>query len=115
MAGQFMLTKSEEDQFIFLLTDEQEQVLFTSEPCETLSEARADIETLKERAASFPNYERKKSPTNKMYFVLRTAAGRVIGSSERHSSIPELENSITAVNKCAQEAQIVEKPLPPSG
>ena len=114
MAGQFTLTKSEDDQFIFQLTDEKEQVLFTSEPSATLSEARADIEALKERAASFPNFERKKSPTNQMYFVVKTAAGRVIGSSERHSSISGLENSITAVNKCAQEAQVIEKPHPSS-
>lgn len=115
MAGQFILTKSEDDQFIFQLMDEQEQVLFTSEPFAILSEARADIETLKERATNFPNFERKKSPTNKMYFVLKTVDGRVIGSSERHSSIPDLENSILAVNKCAPEAQVVEKPHPPSG
>lgn len=113
MAGQFTLTKSDDSQFIFQLKDDQEQVLFTSTPFATLSEAKAAIETLKDRAASFPNFERKKSPTNKMYFIVKSNDGRVIGSSERHSSIPALENSITDVNKCALVAQIVEGIHPP--
>lgn len=114
MAGQFSIAKSNDNQFMFQLKDGQEQVLFTSTLFATLSEAKAAIEALKDRATSFPNFERKKSPTNEMYFIVKTDDGRVIGSSEKHSSIPALENSITDVNKCAQAAQIIEGIHPPS-
>lgn len=114
MAGQFTFKKTENDQTIFQLTDDQEQLLFTSAPFASMSDARAAILSLKERVTRFPNFERRKSTTNKMYFVVKSADGGVIGSSERHSSIPALENSITAVNKCAPVAQIVEAHDPPS-
>jgi uncharacterized protein YegP (UPF0339 family) len=108
MTGQFTLIKSEDNQFIFQLKDDQESVLFTSNPFATLPEVRSAIEALKDRATSFPNFERKKTPTNKMYFIVKTTDGRVIGSSEKHASIPALENNITDVNKCARLAQIAE-------
>lgn len=112
MAGQFTLKKMQNGQFIFQLLDAQEQVIFTSVPFAKISDAKETIALFRERAANFPNFERKKSPTNKMYFILKTADGRIIGSSERQSSIPDLENSISAVNKCALEAQIVNSPPP---
>jgi uncharacterized protein YegP (UPF0339 family) len=106
--SQITITKTTDDKFIFTLSDSNQLVLFTSIGYSEMLEVRQAIASLKMRAAQFPNYERKKTPANKMYSVIRTEDGRIIGSSEQHSSIAALENSITAVNQSAAKALVVE-------
>jgi uncharacterized protein YegP (UPF0339 family) len=106
--SQITITKTADDKFIFTLSDSNQQVLFTSVGYSTMPEVRQAIAVLQNRAAQFPNFERKKTPTNKMYFVIRTKDGRIIGDSEKHASIAALENSINAVNQSATKAPIVD-------
>jgi uncharacterized protein YegP (UPF0339 family) len=107
MAGQFEIKPLQGGQFHFVLFDSDGQLLFTGEPCPAIADARAAIAALKERAQAFPNFERKKTADNKMYYTIRTANGKVLGNSELHGSIPGLENSITALNKTAPHAAII--------
>ena len=108
MAGHFEVRKTETNQYFFCLFDSNGKILFTSESYSTHADANQGIAALKERVESFPNFERKKNSENKMFFVVRTARGKVIGSSERYSSIADLENSITAVNQSVVDAEIID-------
>ena len=108
MAGTFELTKTENGYYIFSLIDSDGQLLFTSQAYPQKSGAQHGIVSLKERVAHFICFERKKTSTNKLYFVIREAGGQVIGSSRRHSSIPSLESSITAIQKCISDAAVVD-------
>ena len=112
MAGQFEIKKADNGQFIFNLIDSDGQTLFTSEPYAQKSNTRDGIAAVKERAKNIPNYERKKTDTNKLYWVLRDAKGKIIGSSQKHSAIPALEISISAVRKCVLDADIVDLATP---
>lgn len=106
--SQITITKTTDGKFIFTLTDTVRQVLFTSISYPNVADVTDAIASLKSRAGLLPNFERKKTATNKMYFVIRSEAGQVIGSSEQHGSIAALENSIAAVNQCAGDADILD-------
>ena len=108
MAGKFELIKTADSQYVFNLIDSGGQLLFISEPYPQTSDVQKAIALLRERVKSFANFERKKTDTNKLYFVIREIKGPVIGSSQRHASIAALENSITAVHKCAPDAVLVD-------
>jgi uncharacterized protein YegP (UPF0339 family) len=108
MTARFEIRKSDANQFIFTLSDPDGQRLFTSEIYPSAADARRAIATLTERVIDFPSFERRKTPENEMYFIVRTVDAKVIGSGERHTSIAALEKNIEAVNRHAAGAEIVE-------
>ncbi len=108
MAGKFELTKTENGHYQFNLIDSDGRLLFTSEAYPHKSGAQDGIVLLRERVAHFICFERKKTSTNKLYYVIREAGGQVIGSSRRYSSIPSLESNISAIRKCVSDAAVVD-------
>ena len=88
MAGQFEIKPLQGGQFHFVLFDSDGQLLFTGEPCPAIADARAAIAALKERAQAFPNFERKKTADNKMYYTIRTANGKSIVPNPNYVPLP---------------------------
>ena len=104
MAVKPEVQQTENGQFVFQLIDSNGQVLFTSRPYAQQADARNGLISVKERAGKIGNFERKKSSTNQMYFDISDVNRRIIGSSESHSSIADLEKNITAVNAWGRAA-----------
>jgi uncharacterized protein YegP (UPF0339 family) len=106
MAGRFELKRNADDQFVFNLKTENDQIILQSEPYLGRLGARSGIELVKSSAASDSSYERRLSRKNEPYFVLKMANGQIIGTSKVYPSISAMDNEIASVRTSAPDAAV---------
>lgn len=109
MPAQFNLRKSDDDQFHFNLTAENNEVILSSERYKSKDGALRGIESVRTNSQKDGHYDRRTSSDGKYYFVLRAANNEVIGTSEMYNSEQALENGIQAVKRVAPEAPVKER------
>jgi hypothetical protein len=109
MSVAFVLKKSADDQFFFILRADNNETVLISEQYTRKDAARDGIESVRKSASDDSRYVRKVSSRNQPYFVLTAANGEPLGHSEEYSSAAAMENGIVAVKRVASTAGIVDQ------
>lgn len=101
----FALKKASNQQFMFNLIADNNQVILTSETYITKAGAQSGISAVKANALLDSRYDRRTSGPQ-YYFVLRGSNHEVIGTSERYTTRQSMENGIAAVKREAPNATV---------
>lgn len=109
MPAQFILKKSNGDQFHFNLTAENNEVILSSESYKSKDGALRGIESVRTNSQVDDRYEPRTSNDGKYYFVLKAANNEVIGTSEMYNSEQARENGIQAVKRVAPSASLIDR------
>jgi uncharacterized protein len=106
MAGKFVLTRSGDRQFRFVLKATNREVILTGETYTSKAGAQNGIESVKQNAPVDARYERKTSSKKEPYFVLKAANGEIIGTNEMYGSVSARENGLASVKENAPGADV---------
>lgn len=108
MTAHFEIKNAGNGRFVFNLKAGNGEIILTSGIHATKDAATAAIAETKVSAANDALFERKVGKNDKPYFVLKSAAGDVLGRSEMYSSSKSLENGIASVTRNAPTATITD-------
>ena len=106
--GKFVIVKGSGGYRFNLLSSNGEPILH-SERYTSKDGAKRGIKSVKKHAGKAANYMEKKAKNGQMYFNLRAANNRIIGTSETYSSPAKCKNGIAAVKSTAGGAAVVDK------
>jgi uncharacterized protein YegP (UPF0339 family) len=106
MPAAYVLKRSADAQFFFILTAENNETILTSETYRNRSGAEKGIESVRQNSPRAERFERKTSADGKWYFNLVAANGERIGRSETYSSSGAMENGIASVMKNGPNAPL---------
>ena len=104
MAGKFILKKSSDGQFRFVLKAGNGETILTSELYKAKLLALYGIESVKRNASLDERYEKKSDKTGHPRFNLKAANHEIIGTSESYSSEAARDNGIASVKANASTA-----------
>jgi len=108
MAGSFVLSRTKDDKFRFVLTAENGQTVLTSQTYSAKQSALDGIESVKQNAGDDTRYERRQSSRGAPYFVLKAANTQVIGTSQEYSCSSAMEDGIASVKRLGPGAALKE-------
>ena len=97
MAGKFILSKSSDGQFRFVLKAGNSETILTSELYTSKSAAQNGIASVQKNCAQDERFERKASTNGKHYFNLKAANHQVIGTSQMYASEQSRDKGIASV------------------
>lgn len=106
MASQYILRKSKDDQFYFVLTADNNQTILKSEMYTAKSSAQNGVESVRANCSDDARFERLESANGQFYFNLRAANHQVIGVSEMYTTKAARENGVKAVMKVGPAAPL---------
>ena len=106
MAGKFVISKTRDGNFTFVLRAGNGEVILSSQTYKRRANAKAGTESVRKNAASDARFERKSSVRGDPFFTLVATNGQVIGRSEMYSSARACENGIASVRKNAPTAAL---------
>jgi len=106
MTAQYILHKSKNDQFYFVLTADNNQTILKSEMYTAKASAQNGAESVRTNCTDDANFERLTSANGQFYFNLRAANHQVIGTSEMYTTKAACENGIQAVMKVGPAAPL---------
>ncbi len=104
MAARYVLTKTSNAQFRFVLKAGKGETILTSETYVAKASALGGIESVKTNAPNDARYVRKDASNGKPMFNLKAGNGEVIGTSEQYSSVSARDDGIESVKKNAPSA-----------
>ena len=107
--GTYYLKKAKDGQFYFNLAASNGETILNSEMYASKAGAENGIESVRKNSQENPLYEKKKSSSNQLYFVLKATNGQVIGVSEMYTTEEAREAGIEAVKKYAPDAKVVDE------
>jgi uncharacterized protein YegP (UPF0339 family) len=99
MAGSYVLKKSPEGQFYFLLYSGNGEVVLNSEMYLAKASAENGIASVQSNSAQDDRYSRNQASGGKFYFNLKAANHHVIGSSQMYNTTSARDAGIDAVKK----------------
>ncbi|AEK60214.1 hypothetical protein CFter6_0585 [Collimonas fungivorans] len=99
MAGSYVLKKSVDGQFYFLLYSGNGEVVLNSEMYVAKASAENGIASVQSNSAQDDRYSRNQASNGKFYFNLKAANHQVIGSSQMYSTTSARDAGIDAVKK----------------
>lgn len=106
MSGKFILSKSSDGQFRFVLKAANAETILTSELYTSKSAARNGIEAVQKNCVVERRYERRVSANGKHYFNLKAANHRVIATSQMYASEQNRDQGIASVLKNGVSTEI---------
>ncbi len=106
MAGKFVLNKTRDGKFSFVLKAGNGETILVSQTYKRRANARAGTESVRKNSASDARFERKTSVKGEPYFNMVATNGQVIGRSEMYSSQRACDNGIASVRKNAPTAPL---------
>ena len=104
MASKFVLKKSSDGQFRFVLKAGNGETILTSELYKARPSALNGIESVKKNAALDERYEKKTDKAGHPRFNLKAANHEIIGTSESYNSEAARDNGIASVKANAPVA-----------
>jgi uncharacterized protein len=104
MPAAFILRKSADGHFYFVLTAENNEPLLTSEMYTAKTSTLQGIRSVRTNATRPEAFSRLLSTSGQNYFVLRAANLEPIGASEMYASAQAMEIGIHAVRRAAPAA-----------
>lgn len=105
----FLIQNSKDGQIYFTLRASNHEVVLTSETYTTLAAANNGIAAVRTAAQLPSNFKVMLSRREEPYFVLRSANHEIIGTSEMYSSTAARDEGITACQRAAREAVVVDR------
>lgn len=99
MAGSYVLKKSVDGQFYFLLYSSNGEVVLNSEMYAAKASAENGIASVRSNSTQDDRYSRNQASNGKFYFNLKAANHQVIGSSHMYSTTSARDAGIDAVKK----------------
>ncbi|MFA7667120.1 MAG: YegP family protein [Burkholderiaceae bacterium] len=105
MAGKFVLSKTSNDKFHFVLKARNGEVILQSQMHAERADAESAIEAVRTSAADAARFEKSLSKRGEPYFSLTSAGGQIIGMSEMYSSERARDNGIESVRNNAPDAK----------
>lgn len=106
MAGKFLLKKSSDGQFRFVLKAGNGEIILTSELYKAKPSALNGIESVKKNASLDERYEKKVDKAGHPRFNLKAANHEIIGTSEGYNSEAARDKGIASVKANAPTAAI---------
>ena len=106
MTGYYVLSKTEDEQFVFTLYASHFEIALVSDPFRTKALALDEIEALQTHGTNAANYQRGTSGPGDPYFLIEDAEGDVIACSELHACNATMERAIQRVIKSASSKTI---------
>jgi uncharacterized protein YegP (UPF0339 family) len=104
MAGKFVISKTSNGKFHFVLKAGNGEVILSSQVYADLDGATKGIASARENGPNDARFQRLASTRGEPYFNLVAANGQVIGRSEMYSSERARDNGIESVKKNAADA-----------
>lgn len=105
----FLITKTTDDQFQFVLRAPNNETILTSERYTARHNAQSGVEAVRINAARAERFERLTSTSGDAYFVLKGGNHEILGVSEMYSSSTKRDEGIDAVRRHAPGAEVVER------
>ena len=109
MAGKFVIKKSSDGQFRFVLKAGNGETILTSELYKAKASASNGIESVKKNAPLDERYEKKVDKAGHPRFNLKAANHEIIGTSESYSSEAARDHGIESVKANAPTAEVVDE------
>lgn len=95
--------------FYFVLKAVNTEIILTSETYTSKQGSKTGIASVKRHAPYDRYYSRRTSVKGEPYFVLSSANGEIIGTSEMYSSTAARDNGINAVKRDGPVATVVDQ------
>jgi len=106
MAAKFVLKKSANGQYRFILKAANGETILSSEHYTAKPSAETGIEAVRTNAPLDARYERKTAANGQFMFNLKAANHQVIGTSETYTSAASRDNGIESVKSNAPTARV---------
>jgi hypothetical protein len=106
MAGTFVISKTTNGKFHFVLKAGNSEVILSSQTDADVDSARTGVASVRENGPEDERFQRLASTRSEPYFNLVAASGQVIGRSEMYSSEGARDNGIESVKKNAADATL---------
>jgi len=104
--GYYELKAAKDGQFFFSLKAANHDTILSSEMYKTKASAQNGIESVQKNSSEDGQFERKKSTSDKDYFVLKAKNHQIIGQSQMYASADAMENGIESVKKNGASTEI---------
>jgi uncharacterized protein len=101
ITGYYQLIESADGRFMFTLRAGNHETIFTSTVFHTRQAALDSVAEVRQASQDPANYERRRSGGEGTHFVLRNAAGTVLGRSENYQASSALIASMGSVQRNA--------------
>lgn len=106
MTAYYVLSKTEDERFLFTLYASHSEIALVSDPFPTKALALDEIEALRTHGTNAANFQRGISGPGEPYFLIEDADGDVIACSDLHVSSAALEQAIQRVIRSASAKTI---------
>jgi len=106
MTGYYVLSKTEDERFVFTLYASHFEIALVSDPFPTKALALDEIELIRTHGTNAANYQRGTSGPGDPYFLIEDAECDVIACSELHACNATMERAIQRVIKSASAKTI---------
>lgn len=108
MPPRFLLSKSSDQLYSFVLTAENNEPILKSQTYYTKAGAQGGIQSVRDNSTEDSRYERKLAPDGTHFFVLKTANGEPIGQSNPYPYMDALDRVVAIVKRVARRALVEE-------
>ncbi|HWW07331.1 YegP family protein [Collimonas sp.] len=109
MAGSYVLKKSVDGQFYFLLCSSNGEVVLNSEMYVAKASAENGIASVQSNSTQDDRYSRNQASNGRFYFNLKAANHQVIGSSQMYNTTSARDAGIDAVKKNGPSTDITDE------
>ena len=106
MAARYVISKTTNGKFHFVLKAGNGEVILSSQMYADLDGATKGIASVKENGPQDERFQRLKSARGEPYFNLVAPNGQVVGKSEMYSSERARDNGIESVKRNAADAAV---------
>lgn len=106
MAAKFVISKSSNGKFYFVLKAGNGETILQSQMYVALADCKAGIESVRAAALSATGVQKLESKKGEPYFTLVATNGQTVGQSEMYSSARARDNGIESVRKNAPAATV---------
>jgi uncharacterized protein YegP (UPF0339 family) len=107
--GTYVLHRSTDAKYYFVLRATNNEIILTSETYWTRSGAESGIASVRVNSPIEARYERKTTSRNEPMFNLKAANGEVIGTSERYTTTVARDAGISAVKLNGPTSPVVDR------
>lgn len=109
MAGWYELSKSDREQYSFVLKAGNAETILRSELYESRAAAENGIASVQKNAPDDARYDRKEASNGSFFFNLKAANHQVIGVSQMYTTASSRDAGIESVKRNGPTAEVKDK------
>ena len=110
MPATFLLCKSPDQEYSFVLRAENNEAVLTSRKYRTKAGAQGGIQSVRDNCMDDSRYEHRLAPDGSHFFILKTSNGEAIGQSKTYPYLDALDRAITTIKRIARRAAVEQGP-----